>query len=92
MKNPAAGTSRRQVFPTVLMEEKQTAHARGNQPTNAPYIPASLSTVPEKPWAFVVTAYVEVIPIQKINEAYDCMTTGDGNYRFSINLASFRAG
>ncbi len=31
---------------------------------------------------------VEVIPIQKINEAYDRMLKGDVKYRFVIDLAS----
>jgi uncharacterized zinc-type alcohol dehydrogenase-like protein len=35
-----------------------------------------------------VVADVEVIPIQKINEAYDRMMKGDVRYRFSIDIAS----
>jgi alcohol dehydrogenase (NADP+) len=35
-----------------------------------------------------VVADVEVIPIQKINEAYERMVKGDVRYRFSIDLAS----
>ncbi len=35
-----------------------------------------------------IGADVEVIPIQKINEAYDRMVKGDVRYRFSIDLAS----
>jgi uncharacterized zinc-type alcohol dehydrogenase-like protein len=35
-----------------------------------------------------VVADVEVIPIQKINEAYDRMVKGDVRYRFSIDLAT----
>ncbi|BDG01236.1 NAD(P)-dependent alcohol dehydrogenase [Anaeromyxobacter oryzae] len=35
-----------------------------------------------------ITADVEVIPIQKINEAYDRMVKGDVRYRFSIDLKS----
>jgi alcohol dehydrogenase (NADP+) len=38
-----------------------------------------------------ITADVEVIPIQKINEAYDRMVRGDVKYRFSIDMASLKA-
>ena len=38
-----------------------------------------------------VTADVEVIPIQQINQAYDRMTRSDVKYRFSIDMASLRA-
>lgn len=38
-----------------------------------------------------ITADVEVIPIQKINEAYERMTKSDVKYRFSIDMASLRA-
>jgi uncharacterized zinc-type alcohol dehydrogenase-like protein len=34
---------------------------------------------------------VEVIPIQKVNEAYDRMTKSDVKYRFSIDMASLKA-
>jgi uncharacterized zinc-type alcohol dehydrogenase-like protein len=37
-----------------------------------------------------ITADVEVIPIQKVNEAYDRMTRSDVKYRFSIDMASLR--
>jgi alcohol dehydrogenase (NADP+) len=37
-----------------------------------------------------VTADVEVIPIQKVNEAYDRMLKSDVKYRFSIDMASLR--
>ena len=37
-----------------------------------------------------ITADVEVIPIQKVNEAYDRMVKGDVKYRFSIDMASLR--
>jgi len=37
-----------------------------------------------------ITADVEVIPIQKINEAYERMLKGDVKYRFSINMASLK--
>jgi uncharacterized zinc-type alcohol dehydrogenase-like protein len=33
---------------------------------------------------------VEVIPIQKINEAYDRLAKSDVKYRFSIDMASLR--
>jgi alcohol dehydrogenase (NADP+) len=36
-------------------------------------------------------ADVEIIPIQKINEAYDRMSRGDVKYRFSIDLASLKS-
>jgi uncharacterized zinc-type alcohol dehydrogenase-like protein len=38
-----------------------------------------------------ITADVEVIPIQKINEAYERMVKSDVKYRFSIDLASLRS-
>ena len=37
-----------------------------------------------------ITADVEVIPIQKINEAYDRLARSDVKYRFSIDMASLR--
>ena len=37
-----------------------------------------------------ITADVEIIPIQKINEAYDRMVKSDVKYRFSIDMASLR--
>jgi alcohol dehydrogenase (NADP+) len=38
-----------------------------------------------------ITADVEIIPIQKINEAYERMVRSDVKYRFSIDLASLKA-
>jgi uncharacterized zinc-type alcohol dehydrogenase-like protein len=38
-----------------------------------------------------LTADVEVIPIQKLNEAYDRMVRSDVKYRFSIDMASLKA-
>ncbi len=38
-----------------------------------------------------ITADVEVIPIQKINEAYERMAKGDVKYRFSIDMASLKS-
>jgi uncharacterized zinc-type alcohol dehydrogenase-like protein len=35
-----------------------------------------------------ITSDVEVIPIQKINEAYERMLRGDVHYRFVIDMAS----
>ena len=37
-----------------------------------------------------ITADVEVIPMQKINEAYERMLKGDVKYRFAIDMASLR--
>jgi uncharacterized zinc-type alcohol dehydrogenase-like protein len=37
-----------------------------------------------------ITADVEVIPIDKVNEAYERMLRSDVRYRFSIDLASLR--
>jgi uncharacterized zinc-type alcohol dehydrogenase-like protein len=37
-----------------------------------------------------IVSDVEVIPIQKINEAYERMLKGDVKYRFVIDLASLR--
>ena len=38
-----------------------------------------------------ITADVEVIPIQKINEAYDRIAKSDVKYRFSIDMGSLRS-
>jgi uncharacterized zinc-type alcohol dehydrogenase-like protein len=37
-----------------------------------------------------ITADIELIPIQKINEAYDRMMKGDVKYRFVIDMASLK--
>ena len=37
-----------------------------------------------------ITADVEVIPIQKINEAYERMLRSDVKYRFTIDMASLK--
>ena len=39
-----------------------------------------------------ITAEVEVIPIQKVNEAYERMLRSDVKYRFSIDMASLKSG
>jgi uncharacterized zinc-type alcohol dehydrogenase-like protein len=38
-----------------------------------------------------ITADVEVIPIQKVNEAYERMVKSDVKYRFSIDMASLKS-
>jgi alcohol dehydrogenase (NADP+) len=38
-----------------------------------------------------ITADVEVIPIQKVNEAYERLLGSDVKYRFSIDMASLKA-
>jgi uncharacterized zinc-type alcohol dehydrogenase-like protein len=38
-----------------------------------------------------ITADVEVIPVQKVNEAYERMIEGDVKYRFVIDMASLKA-
>ena len=38
-----------------------------------------------------ITADVEVIPIQKVNEAYERMTRSDVKYRFTIDMASLKS-
>jgi alcohol dehydrogenase (NADP+) len=38
-----------------------------------------------------ITADVEVIPIQKVNEAYERLLRSDVKYRFSIDMASLRS-
>lgn len=38
-----------------------------------------------------ITADVEVIPIQKVNEAYERLLQSDVKYRFSIDMASLKA-
>ena len=37
-----------------------------------------------------ITADVEVIPIQKVNEAYERLLKSDVKYRFSIDMASLK--
>ncbi|WP_309732340.1 NAD(P)-dependent alcohol dehydrogenase [Chamaesiphon sp. OTE_75_metabat_556] len=39
-----------------------------------------------------ITADIELIPIQKINEAYDRLVKNDVKYRFVIDMASLKAG
>jgi alcohol dehydrogenase (NADP+) len=38
-----------------------------------------------------ITADVEIIPIQKVNEAYERLSRADVKYRFSIDMASLKA-
>jgi alcohol dehydrogenase (NADP+) len=38
-----------------------------------------------------ITSDVEVIPIQKVNEAYERLLTSDVKYRFSIDMASLKS-
>ena len=38
-----------------------------------------------------ITSDVEVIPIQKVNEAYERLVRSDVKYRFSIDMASLKA-
>jgi len=38
-----------------------------------------------------ITADVEVIPIQKVNEAYERLLKSNVKYRFSIDMASLRS-
>jgi len=38
-----------------------------------------------------ITADIEVIPIQKVNEAYDRLLKSDVKYRFSIDMASLKS-
>ena len=38
-----------------------------------------------------ITADVEVIPIQKVNEAYERLSRADVKYRFSIDMASLKS-
>jgi uncharacterized zinc-type alcohol dehydrogenase-like protein len=37
-----------------------------------------------------ITADIELIPIQKINEAYDRVVNDDVRYRFVIDMASLK--
>ena len=39
-----------------------------------------------------ITADVEVVPVQKLDEAYERLLRSDVKYRFSIDMASLRAG
>lgn len=39
-----------------------------------------------------IASDVEVIPIQKVNEAFDRLLKADVQYRFSIDMVSLRAG
>ena len=38
-----------------------------------------------------ITSDVEVIPIQKVNEAYERLAKSDVKYRFSIDMASLKS-
>jgi uncharacterized zinc-type alcohol dehydrogenase-like protein len=38
-----------------------------------------------------ITADVEVIPIQKVNEAYERLSRADVKYRFSIDMGSLKS-
>jgi uncharacterized zinc-type alcohol dehydrogenase-like protein len=38
-----------------------------------------------------LTADVEIIPIQKVNEAYDRLLKSDVKYRFTIDMASLKS-
>ena len=38
-----------------------------------------------------ITADVEVIPIQKVNEAYERLVKSDVKYRFSIDMSSLKS-
>jgi uncharacterized zinc-type alcohol dehydrogenase-like protein len=38
-----------------------------------------------------ITADIEIISIQKINEAYDRLLKSDVKYRFSIDMASLKS-
>ena len=38
-----------------------------------------------------ITSDVEVIPIQKVNEAYERLLRSDVKYRFSIDMASLKS-
>ncbi|MGC4007442.1 MAG: hypothetical protein QM811_31690 [Pirellulales bacterium] len=38
-----------------------------------------------------ITADVEVIPMQKVNEAYERLLKADVKYRFAIDMASLKA-
>jgi uncharacterized zinc-type alcohol dehydrogenase-like protein len=38
-----------------------------------------------------ITADVEVIPIQKVNEAYERLMKSDVKYRFAIDIASLKS-
>ena len=38
-----------------------------------------------------ITADVEVIPIQKVNEAYERLLKSDVKYRFAIDMASLKS-
>jgi uncharacterized zinc-type alcohol dehydrogenase-like protein len=39
-----------------------------------------------------ITSDVEVIPIQRVNEAYERLVKSDVKYRFSIDMASLKSG
>lgn len=44
----------------------------------------------ERKSVWLVTADVEIIPIQKVNEAYERLVKSDIKYRFSIDMASLK--
>src|SRR5512132_161490 len=52
---------------------------------------AETQAMPDFCGAHNLTADVEVIPIQKVNEAYERLLKSDVKYRFSIDMASLRS-
>jgi hypothetical protein len=52
-------------------------------------IPRQFRALPPGPQRF--TADVDVIPIGKVNEAYERLLKSDVKYRFSIDMASLRS-
>jgi alcohol dehydrogenase (NADP+) len=38
-----------------------------------------------------ITSDVEIIPVQKVNEAYERLLKSDVQYRFSIDMASLKS-
>jgi uncharacterized zinc-type alcohol dehydrogenase-like protein len=72
-------------------------HAFGLIMRNRNFSGSSIGGIPETQemldfcGAHNVTADVEVIPIQKVNEAYERLLKSDVKYRFSIDMASLKA-
>ena len=64
-------------------------HAKPGQVVNVRPLGAALDSAQTS--TLVRTADVEVIPIQKVNEAYERLLKSDVKYRFSIDMSSLKS-
>ena len=79
------------------MREKKLLHATAIMPKvtteiiNPKYAPSTSYSETPPSGKHNITSDVEVIPIQKVNEAYDRVVKSDVKYRFSIDMASLKS-